>query len=165
MLKLILILFIESFAFQQKWITYTESINKFTIRYPEEWTQTNNNRLAFLSPKENDKDQFQENVNIILQDLSKQPMTLDQYTEISKKQIVDNLGSNAIVSLKSLTMAGQQAKEFVYDMNYQGKNLKVKQYWFIKNNTAFLFSYTAESPKFDKYQAIADNIIKSFKFF
>jgi len=151
---------------QTKWLIYTDSTNKFKINYPNKWVKKNNvNAIVFLSPKESDKDLFQENVNLMLQDLSQKPMTLEQYTELTKKQIIDNLGASAIVSLKNATIAGQQGKEFVYDLNYQGRHLKLKQYWFIKGNIAYLFSYTAEASEYDNFESTATEMILSFKFY
>src|SRR6218665_214771 len=120
---------------------------------------------CIFKPKRGVQDLFQENVNLTLEDLSQKRMNLEQYTEVTKKQIIDNLGSSAIISLKSTTLAGQQAKEFIYDMNYQGRSLKLKQYWFIKGNIAYLFSYTAEPSKYGKYESTATEMIQSFKFF
>lgn len=148
------------------WLTYTDNVNKFTMNYPKEWTKKEvGNAVAFLSPREDDKDLFQENVNIMLQDLSGQPVTLEQYTELTKKQIADNSGAGAILSQSSTTIGGQKAVEMVYNLNFQGRTLKIKQYWFIKGNKAFLFTYTAEPSQFSKYEETATSVINSFSFF
>lgn len=148
------------------WLTYTDDINHFSIKYPDKWIKRlSNGSIAFLSPKEGNKDIFQENVNLMLQDLTQQPMNVEQYTELTKKQVTDNLGASAIVSLKSTTLAGQQGKEFIYNMSYKEKTFKVKQYWFIKGKLAYLFTYTAEPLEYEKYESIASDMINSFKFF
>ena len=147
------------------WLTYTDSANKFTMNYPKEWTQQSNaNMVAFLSPQENATDNFRENVNVIRQDLSSQPMTMEQYTELSKKQITDAYGASAIVSTNSKTIGGQKATGLVYNMTYQGRALKVASYWFIKGKIAFLFTYTAEPAQFSKYEETAMSVINSFTF-
>jgi serine/threonine-protein kinase len=147
------------------WLTYTDNVNHFTMKYPETWTQKSGvNLIAFLSPRENEKDSFQENVNLLLQDLSQQKINLAQYTELTKQQIIDNFGPSAIVSTKPTMFAGQQSEEFIYNMNYQGRQLKIRQYWFIKNNLAYLFTYTAEPSQYSKYESLAMEIINSFTF-
>ncbi len=154
------------FAASINWQTYTDNVKHFNMKYPDKWTKQNSaNTIIFLSPRESDKDLFQENVNLMLQDLSKQPMNLSQYTELAKKQIIDNLGASAIVSIKKIILAGQQGREIVYYMKYQSKSLKLKQYWFIKESTAYLFTYTAEPSDYDKYESVATTIINSFRFF
>lgn len=163
MLQLAIILMMFGSCSKENMVKYTGK--NYEMLYPSSWAkQEKSNAIFFLSPKENEKDMFQENVNLMLQDLSQQPMSLEQYTELTKKQVTDNFGAAAIVSLKNITIAGQQAKEFVYNMNYQGRSLKLKQYWLIKGNVAYLFSYTAEPSKYEKYETIVTEMIKSFKF-
>ena len=50
-------------------------------------------------------------------------------------------------------------------MAYNGIPLKMKQYWFIKENTAYLFTYTAEVTRYADYEAVATDVMKSFTFF
>ncbi|HLI92653.1 MAG TPA: PsbP-related protein [Puia sp.] len=147
------------------WLTYTDSANKFTMNYPREWTQkASGNIVAFLSPKADANDQFQENVNLMLQDISAQPMTLEQYTDLTKKQVTDAGGAGAIVSQGTKTIGGHKAIQLIYNFSYQGHALKVEQYFFIKGKTVFLFSYTAEPGQFVKYEQTAIAIINSFTF-
>lgn len=165
MLKTLTIFAIISCSTAINWRTYTDSLNHFKINYSDKWVKQNTNgAIAFLSPKEGESDLFQENVNIMFQDLSKQPINLDQYTEITRKQVLENLGSSAIVSLKDATLAGQKAKEFVYNMEYNGRKLKMKQYWFIKSETAYILTYTSEPSQYEKYEDIATETMQSFKF-
>lgn len=91
-------------------------------------------------------------------------MDLKQFTELSKKQIIEAYGASAILSTGSTTLGGQPAMEQVYNMTYQGRPLRIKQYWFIKGKTAYLFSYTAEPAKFSKFEEPATAVINSFKF-
>ncbi len=161
MLQLAIILITLGGCTQEKMVKYTGK--NYEMLYPVSWVkQERSNAIFFLSPKENEKDLFQENVNLMLQDLSQQPMNLEQYTDLTKKQVISSFGALAIVSLKNTTISGYPAKEFVYNMNYQGRNLKLKQYWLIKENIAYLFSYTTEPTKYEKYENIVTKIIKSF---
>jgi serine/threonine-protein kinase len=147
------------------WLTYTDPTNKYSMQYPKEWSQkAQNNAILFLSPKEDAQDQFQENVNIMLQDLSSQPMTLEQYTEMSRQQLVQTFGANSILSQGNTTIAGQKAQYMVYNFSYQGRHLKIKGVWFIKGKTAYLFTYTAEPSQYAKYEQTATEIINSFSF-
>lgn len=163
MLQISILLIMFGSYTQGKMIKHTGQ--NYEILYPAGWIkQEKSNVLIFMSPRENERDLFQENVNLILQDLSQQPMSLEEYTELTKKQVTDNIGAKAIVSLKATTLAGQQAMEFVYNMYYQGRNLKVKQYWFIKSNIAYVFTFTAEQSQYGGYESTALEMIKSFKF-
>jgi|LSQX01.1.fsa_nt_gb serine/threonine-protein kinase len=147
------------------WETHTDKDNKFSIQYPNDWEkEIRGNSIIFLSPLEGERDRFKENVNFMLQDLSQQPLTLEQYTDITEESVIANLGKQSIFSLKDVTIQGIAAKEFIYNMNMNGNNLRIKQYWFIKNKTAYLFTYTAKPLRYDDYELIANKIIESFKF-
>jgi hypothetical protein len=135
------------------------------MQYPKEWSQkAQNNAILFMSPRTDAQDLFQENVNIILQDLSSQPMTLEQYTDLSKKQLVRAFGVNAILSDGATTIAGQKARYLLYNMTYQGHTVKIKSEWFVKEKMAYLFTYTAEPSQFAKYEQTAMAVINSFSF-
>lgn len=137
---------------------------EYEIAYPENWyKQDNSNAVFFVSPMESSRDLFKENVNIILQDLSKQPMTLEEYTQLSKKQVSDAYGSSAIISIKNKKVAGQPAKEMVFRRTYQAGYLKLKQYWFIKGHYAYLFTYTADESSYANYQSLINEMVDSFK--
>ncbi len=152
---------------QENMNKHTDS--KYEISYPESWAkQQKGTATFFLSPKENEKDVFLENVNVMVQDLSNQPMTLEDYTNLTKQQVTQAFGSSAIVSVKDLNFAGQQAKEMVYTMPknpMQGRNqnLKLRQVWFINNSKAYLLTYTAQSSEYDKFLETAKTIFSSFK--
>jgi hypothetical protein len=138
--------------------------NNFTISYPKTWQiKSAGNIVAFTTSLENKEDTFAENVNISIQDLSTQPMTLDQYTALSKGQIAAAMGASSILSVKRIAIDGKPADEMIYKMNYQGKSLKVKGVWLIEDKKAYVITYTAEPNKFDKYLSDADKTIKSFK--
>jgi len=151
-----------------------EKMNKYVaesyeISYPEKWVkQAKPNMVLFLSPQKNKTDFFQENVNVMLQDLSSQPMTLEEYTDLTKQQVTQALGASAIISLKDMNFAGQKAKEMIYNMPKnpmagRNFNLKLRQIWFVKENKAYLFTYTAEKDEYENYLEVAKQTIDSFK--
>jgi len=141
----------------------------YEMFYPETWVkQVKQNMVLFLSPKENKNDFFQENINVMIQDLSSQPMTLEDYTKLTNEQVKQAFGSSAIVSIKDLNFADQQAKEMIYNMPkdpMQGRNfnLKLRQIWFIKDDKAYLLTYTAEHDEYENYLGVAKQTIDSFK--
>lgn len=163
----IFIIMIFSSCSQQSWQKHIESA--YEISYPESWSKQQKGMATFfLSPKDDEKDQFQENVNVMVQDLSNQPMTLEEYTELTKQQITQALGSSVIVSIKELDFAGQKAKEMIYGMPKNplagiNQDLKLRQVWFIKDNKAYLLTYTAKSSEYENYLETTKEIFNSFK--
>ena len=147
------------------WLTYTDQANGFSIQYPKDWAQMKQgNAVIFISPRADSNDMFRENVNVILQDLSAQPMDLEQYGALSRKQIIGMYGANAIISQGSAILAGQKAECLTYNMSYNGRAEKIKSCWFIKSKMAYLFTYTAEPAQFTNYEKTATSLINSFTF-
>ena len=65
-------------------LTYDSPDHGIRIKYPAEWTkdeQIPNAVVVFFAPMEGPSDIFLDNVNIIVQDLSAQPTTLDEFTQ------------------------------------------------------------------------------------
>src|SRR5580658_2303971 len=147
------------------WLTYTDKTYNYSIDYPQEWVKTSiSGGTAFLSLKDGPDDNFRENVNVLIQDLSGHPMTLDQYTELTRNQIKQNYGDSAIISMQPATVAGQNAEVAIYNFKYQSRALKVKQYWFVKTQKAFVVTYTAVPDQFTRYDSTATRVMNSFRF-
>lgn len=145
------------------WEKYKDIKNNYSIKYPAEWEiKTTENNTMFKSPKKGENDPFRENLNILVQDLSSSNINLEEYSKITRKQVVDNLGERAILSLQSTKLNGLPAKEFIYIMSYQGKPLKVTQYWIIHKQMAFLLSFTSAKDEHDEYAPILKEMINSF---
>ncbi len=143
-------------------LTYTNNTYKYSVKYPSDWSQMEKSGAIFFKSPLEPGDKFDENVNVMIQDLSSQPsMTLEQYTDLTKGQLTQIKATGII--LKDVTFAAQKAKEIVYSAPMQGFNLKFKQVWFIKNKKAYLVTYTAEMSTFSKYEKTAGEIMNSFK--
>lgn len=149
------------------WLTYTDVANRYSIDYPKEWTKSTIPSgapgVAFLTPKDGPNDVFQENVNVIVQDLSDQPMTLDEYTDLNKKQLVQLVGASALTSIQPTKLAGADAKVALYSMKYGAYTLKIKQYWTVKNKKAFVLTYTAFPDQYARYEGTATQLINSLR--
>ena len=80
------------------WDVHIDKANRYSVQYPNDWAkEIRGNSILFLSPLNGSGDRFKENVNLMLQDLSQQPVTLEQYTDITKESVIANLGKQAIV--------------------------------------------------------------------
>ncbi len=153
-----------------RFIAYDNSRWGVSLKYPAGWRKIENNAAvaaAFLSPKEGALDVFQENVTVIVHDLSAKPMSLKVYTDTAVKQVqaVFKDGISVIESAPTFC-AGETAHKFVYegrDKNNPDLNLKAMHVWFIKDNRAYQFNYIALEKKFDKYLAAVEKMMSSLK--
>lgn len=163
-MKMIILIFMVSVNLQLDWLLFNDTVNKINVKYPKSWiVKSNPNSLIILSPKENENDLFQENVNILIQDLKANPLDLQEYTNLTRSQVISQFGESSIISLRNVDINGYKAKEFIYNIVYQGMALKIKQYWFIKDKRAYVLSYTGEPINFPTYEKYASKIIFSLK--
>jgi hypothetical protein len=69
------------------WETLTE--NNYSINYPDNWEINKSGQMGakfiLFSPLSSEEDQFKENVNFLVQDLTGHNLNLDQYVEIKEE--------------------------------------------------------------------------------
>ena len=149
-----------------KFLTYDSSAYGIRIEYPSDWTkneQVMGTVATFLSPQESASDIFKENVNVIVQDLSTQPMTLEEYTELSVGQVEQFITDANILDSSVTTLDGTSAHKVVYTGKQGQYSLKWMQVWTIKDNTAYVLSYTAEANKYNDFLDTAQEMVDSFE--
>jgi len=162
-MKISILLLFAMMNMQDNWLKYKSDVYKFSLEYPSGWELKDvGTGIAFISPKENTHDNFQESVNVIIQEIGN--ATLDQYTKNTQKQVTTTFGAKATESLTSITFLNQPAKEYIYHAEFSGLKYKLRQVWFIKSQKAYLFTYTAEEKEYLNYEQIAKKIFESFSF-
>jgi hypothetical protein len=142
----------------------------YSFSYSAKWEKklVGGREIFFLNPKKGEESSFRTNINIMIQDLSRDPMNLGSYHELTKNQIEEALSFNTISSEKNIVVSGFPAKEIIYSIPQdisKGRHLdlKLKQVYFIKDNFAYLITYTALKNEFDKYSASANTVFSTFK--
>ena len=118
--------------------------------------------VAFLSPRGGTSDDLQENVNIVVQDLSAQPMTLEEYTDLTLGQIEQFITDAKILDSSPATLAGNPGHKAVYTGKQGQYDLEWMQLWTVKGNKAYVITYTAEAREYSAVLATAQEMIESF---
>lgn len=145
---------------------YTNQEFNIQLPYPENYTLKEGvmgTVVYFLSEKDGLTDLFQENFNIVVQDFSAQPMTLEEFTDLSLGHVSSLITDAQILSSQKTTLAGKPAYEVIYTGKQGQYNLKWKQKWALVGNTAYVLTYTAEIDQFDQYLKIFNHMFDSFK--
>ncbi len=135
--------------------------------YPARWAYRENSggaAVIFFSPKENKLDRFQENVNIVIQDLSDNPKNLKEYTSKAIRQMEVVFKENLIVKESvDIYFAGQPAHKFVYIGKGPDWEFKNTHIWTIRGLKAYQFNYIGTSSEFNQYKDKVEKMFKSFK--
>ncbi len=143
--------------------TYNNFNYGFSIKYPEDWgliEDFETNTIMFLSSDKSAQ------INFGSEDLSMQPMKLNEYTDFSIKQLPNLFDNTKIIQApKKVMLSGIKADKVVYEYEIPEENviIKVIQVWTIKNNKSYILAFIAEKDKFDSLLEISDEIIDSFK--
>lgn len=146
---------------------YENSGYGITIQYPQTWNKqeissvVTNEVVEFISPQEDDSDKFQENLTVTVENLSF-PLSLDEYTNLSKQQI-NQQKNTKIISETGSTLAGRRAYSVVYTVFDNGEKLKRMETWTLKNFKVYSITYEAEADKYAQYLNTAEKTIKSLQ--
>ena len=148
-------------------LTKTYANDQFSIAYPSTWKEKsggpNGIAISFLSPKETPLDNFKENVNIIVQDLSGQSMDLEMYAELSESGIKSLINKGKIIESTRVHAEGKAAfHKIIYTADANGFHLKFEQYYFVQAEKAFVVTLTCEEKRFDAFRKIGEKILDSF---
>ncbi|MEO9869815.1 hypothetical protein [Ekhidna sp.] len=141
----------------------TLATDQYSIKYPSTWevNQTGQMGMAFglFSPAGMQGDQFRENVNLIIQDISSQNLDLVDFVSLSENQITTMIvDGNLLVSEK---------KDGYHQMIYTGTmgqyKLKFQQYYWVIGGNAYILTFTAEQNQYDNYIGVAQQLMDSFE--
>ena len=148
---------------------YSDPKGRFTIGYPPEWTFNDKSESAVLqitSPKESDADDFRQNVNLQVEDMSGKSTTVDDYVRSSMNAVKELVKGYTEVSSMFINRNGFRAYEVVYKGKYGSmtSDIKIKQLYTIANNKAYILTYVSKADERDAFETTANKIFNSFKY-
>ncbi len=139
----------------------------FELMYPQSWELNTSKQygaaVILFAPVEGSSDKFRENVNVLIQDLTGQQIDLAKYKAITDQQF-SNLGP-AIEVAESVVV--NSTKGHVYRAKYKLKQgdflMQLMAECYIKDEKAYLITFTAEVSQFEKYAEYCKKILDSFR--
>ncbi|OIO18438.1 MAG: hypothetical protein COY69_01230 [Candidatus Magasanikbacteria bacterium CG_4_10_14_0_8_um_filter_32_14] len=140
-----------------------------TLYYPSNWKEEGQENKIIFYPNSQDLSQKTgTNLALSTQNLSNFPSTtLDQYTEIVKTDTLKRMTNANVINTEKITIGGLEAGVITYTANYPDvtdKTMKVRHTYILKDNTAYLLTYTATTDNFENFLAQAEKIVDSFQF-
>jgi hypothetical protein len=157
------------------WKNYTNEKYGYELRYPLGWEIIEKNTLmdkVFIieikSPQEDNSDLYRENFNLIVTNISDEPITLQELTELSISEIDKSIINGEIIDSIDYSINGNPAYKLIYTTDFfpgaEKYRLQQMAVWTIKNEKTYLITYTAEENKYSNFLEIIQGIIDSFKF-
>lgn len=143
-------------------LPYENSAYGISIKYPETWKLDSKqdpitgSLVKFLSPKTG-TDTYTDNLSLTIDNFPGKNPTLDEYTKQIKNYNRD------VVEEANTKLANRPAYQIVSSKQEGGRSLKSLQVWMVKDNKAYIITYTAESHKYSNNLEIAQKMISSFE--
>jgi len=141
---------------EDNFYTYKSSNYGYSVRYPYDWNKEENLMLKAVIFKKSNL----VNLNIIVQDLSLQPMSLDEFTSASLQQL--QFITQNIVEQKKTTLSGSTAEQIIYTTESLTGTNKIMQKWTVIDNKAYILTFSSSIDQFDSNLATINQIIDSF---
>ncbi|MBL7963414.1 MAG: hypothetical protein JNM31_06180 [Flavobacteriales bacterium] len=132
-----------------------------TLTYPSAWSvaeaAAEHVSVVFRAPLDSG-DTFQENLNLIVQDVGE--VTMDEYVRTTHAQIAQFLQQARVLS--SAPGRSADSHVFEYSGTYEGRALHWLQHVYLRNGKAYLITFTAEADMFEEYRYLAEAAMDSF---
>ena len=154
-------------------LTYENYAYAIRIQYPFDWvilepsqrgSSSVNIIVAFRSPPENSSDTKLENLLIQVGNLPFENIPLDQVVSASINNLKQSLIDFELVELNATTLSGNNPAHKVVYTNREGEDKhKTMQILSIKEDKAYLLTYSAEERKYSDYLPTIKKMIDSFK--
>lgn len=156
--------------------TYENSKFGISLTYPPNWTvdeirkdpsvPSNNSIVAiFKSPSQGQNDKYLENVILNIQGPRSDIASLESYTANSLKAFNNMSDTIKITKSSKDTLSGIPAHQLIYtSTGIRGLTLqKMQVFTVVNNNTAYVITYGAEIPEYQKNLQNVEKMIDSIK--
>jgi hypothetical protein len=149
-----------------EWKTLFQS--NYSIEYPSTWELNKSGQMGtsfiLFSPLDSEKDTFKENVNLIIQDLGKEKIDLNTFTEISEGQIKTLVTNSDLIESKRVKNSNYEFHKIIYTGDQGIFQLKFEQYYWVIDSKAYVLTFTSEKEKFATSSKTGEKIMNSFRF-
>lgn len=106
-----------------------------------------------------EKDEFQANINLLIQDLSGLSYDLSRFSKDSENQISNLIKNAKIIESKT----NKNHHRIKYSGELDGRDLFFYQHYELKNNQAYILTFSSAYRKFEAYLPVVDSVFSSFQ--
>ncbi len=162
----------SSIAQKSSLLTYTDTVNKFSFTYPNNWSiriaDTSEKAKVFVrSPKEGDNDSFTENLNVMTRKLGIEKVPATDLQKTLKATFEKNLKNFKSIEEKIVKTNGVEAYFISYTttklIDGMENTIYLAQQIFTKNFYLYTLTYTSAKAPPNNFYYNALKIINSFK--
>jgi len=143
--------------------SYENPLLGIKMSYPATWTRQDNiaGAVVSFSPSADDSVNTP-SLNIVIQDLTSNPLSLDDFTTVSLYQMEQMLSDVKDMSVLATNLAGNPGKNITYITTLQGTTLKFRQVFTLKDDVAYIITFSAPYNSHDNFTQTIEACIKTF---
>lgn len=138
-----------------------------SIRYPSTWQAQNLIQhegnltliVMFLSPGE--LGHIRENANLVLEDLTDQNTTLDEYTRLGLEKEAEIFENFTLLSNERTVIAGQTAQQVSFRATANGLDMTFRQVWFFRRGQVHVWTFADETSRFASHIGTFEAMLES----
>lgn len=135
----------------------------YGISYPENYLfdEAGENGTSFVLkiPNTVPTADFVSNINLIVQDLDGLNLDLKGFVALTESQVK---AVGQLINSKQMKVDKTTFHSLMFEGNINGADLKFLQYDYVKDNKAYVLTYTAKKDEFDKDFTEAKRVMDSF---
>ncbi|MDA3929648.1 MAG: PsbP-related protein [Prolixibacteraceae bacterium] len=150
---------------QKNWKTFETT--EYSIKYPPAWAlnQTGYQGTSFLliSKQTSIRDFYQENVSLVEEALSDTTINLQSYVQRSLEMLSDS--NSTIKMVENVLQENDQENyhKLLYGQMEGVNKVIVEKHYFIRNNKAYILTFSCKGIERKRYMPIGEGILNSFK--
>lgn len=156
------------FVLGQTDISAWKTIEKqhYSLSYPPEWLLDQSGQLEtelfLLSPLDNASDDFQENINLVTQNVDEFGVDLSGYVELCFSQLRQLVTNFKVIDMDMIRDEGDEYYKLSFHADQGDFHLVLEQRYYVKNSEAYVLTLTCEEEEFEHYQVVGHQILDSF---
>ena len=155
----------DSVALKVNWKTI--KTKNYSLQYPPNWILNQGDPggaavilYARMPKKAND---FVENVNLMIQDLSDRNLNLDSYTVLSERQVHTLVENSKLIKSERVDSLKHEFHQITYTGDFDKHQLKWHMRFWVVKDEAYVLTYTSTKENFGLYAERAVEIMETFK--
>jgi hypothetical protein len=153
-----------SYGQSKAWLSLDE--DAFSIQYPSNWELNTSGQMGtsfiLLSERSSTTDEFRENINLLVQDISQYNLNLDQFVKLSEEQIAKMITDSEISLNKRTKLNGKEFQQLIYTGKQGELSLIFQQYYSVIDGTAYVLTFTCHETEYESRKSEGAKILDSF---
>ena len=144
---------------------YYDDKEDFSIRFPDDWEVVEEfmgTRVFGRSPQSGADDQFQENVNVVVEKVGS--VTLEEYDKISMANVARIVTDYRLIDSGPTTLGGEPGRRMVMSHRMGQYSIMASCHFAVKDGRAYVVTCTALEDTYDQFAPKFDDIVKTFRF-